>query len=347
MKTIAKLKVTLTKTGMLLAGLFIFLNSVNAQQVINRGAEDQYLRIDLMDYSYFERMVMVSEFHSLTDAKVVISEETGIVYIYPLVNSFNRIESAVSGIMGNACTLDKELDKDAQTAMILRLGSKHGEWLEYYALTGQRDTENDSCHKSMPFCTGTIYTFPAGTNTQAQAGPNYNCLTTRPNPAWYHLKIENPGPIGIFMYSTPSRDIDFCLWGPFTDPITPCPMTNTNGGLTGNKVVDCSYLPAHTETANIPNGQTGEYYILIITNFSNQPCDITFQQQSGSGTTDCTILPPPATSNSPVCVGGTLQLNAASVPGAAYQWTGPAGFISNQQNPTINGITHNNGGFTH
>ena len=91
MKTIAKLKVTLTKTGMLLAGLFIFLNSVNAQQVINRGAEDQYLRIDLMDYSYFERMVMVSEFHSLTDAKVVFSEETGIVYIYPLVNSFNRI----------------------------------------------------------------------------------------------------------------------------------------------------------------------------------------------------------------------------------------------------------------
>lgn len=344
MKTIAKLKVTLTKTGLLLAGLFIFLNSANSQQVINRGAEDQHLRIDLMDYSYFERMVMVSEFHSLTDAKVVISEETGVVYIYPPESSFNRIESAVSGIMGKACALDEELDKDAQTAMILQLGSQHGEWLEYYALTGQRDTENDSCHKSMPFCTGTIYTFPAGTNTQAQVGPNYSCLSTRPNPAWYHLKIEDPGPIGIYMYSTPSRDIDFCLWGPFADPITPCPMNNTNGGLTGNKVVDCSYSPAATETANIPNGQTGEYYILIITNYSNQPCNVTFQQQSGTGTTDCTILPPPATSNSPVCVGGTLQLNAANVPGAAYQWTGPAGFISNQQNPAINGITHSNGG---
>ncbi len=113
MKTIAKLKVTLTKTGLLLAGLFIFLNSANSQQVINRGAEDQHLRIDLMDYSYFERMVMVSEFHSLTDAKVVISEETGVVYIYPPESSFNRIESAVSGIMGKACALDEELDKDA------------------------------------------------------------------------------------------------------------------------------------------------------------------------------------------------------------------------------------------
>jgi len=146
------------------------------------------------------------------------------------------------------------------------------------------------------------------------------------------------------MFSTPSRDIDFCLWGPYVDPITPCPMNNSNGGLTGSKVVDCSYSPNPTETANIPNGQTGQYYILIITNFSNQPCDITFQQQSGTGSTDCTILPPPATSNSPICVGEILQLNAATVIGAQYQWTGPNGFISNQQNPTITNAQHSNAG---
>jgi hypothetical protein len=81
-----------------------------------------------------------------------------------------------------------------------------------------------------------------------------------------------------------------------------------------------------TETANIPNGQTGQYYILVITNFSNQPCDITFQQSGGTGSTDCTILPPPATNNSPVCVGEMIQLNAATVIGAQYQWTGPNGF---------------------
>ena len=121
-------------------------------------------------------------------------------------------------------------------------------------------------------------------------------------------------------------------------------MTNTNGGLTGAKVVDCSYSPNPTETANIPNGQTGEYYILVITNFSNQPCDITFQQQSGTGTTDCTILPPPATSNSPVCVGETLQLNAATVIGATYSWTGPNFFTSNQQNPTVTNVQHVNAG---
>ncbi len=344
MKRFAKLKVALISTGLILAGLIFLQSSAFSQKVIRPGADDQHLRVELMEYSYFERMYIVSELHKLQNAKVAISEEEGVVYVYPLGSGLDEVLNAVTGVTGRACDLEERLDKDSESAILNSIKAEHGDWVEYYALTGQRDTQNDSCHKSMPFCTGTIYTFPAGTNTQAQSGPAYNCLSTRPNPAWYHLKIEDPGPIGIYMYSTPSRDIDFCLWGPFTDPITPCPMTNTNGGLTNSKVVDCSYSPNPTETANIPNGQPGQYYILIITNYSNQPCNVTFQQTSGTGTTDCTILPPPATSNSPVCVGGTLQLSAANVPQAAYQWTGPAGFISNVQNPSINGITHSNAG---
>ncbi|KAF0200218.1 MAG: hypothetical protein FD170_3658 [Bacteroidetes bacterium] len=316
----------------------------NAQQVINRGADDQHIKVDLMGHSYFARMLMVSDFQKLDQAKVVASEETGIVYIYPYSDVFDQIVASVNATFSRVKKLEAETDKSGQTLILTNLIAEHGEWLEEYALTGQRSTANDSCHKSMPFCTESIYTFPAGTNTTAQVGPNYDCLTTRPNPAWYHLKIEDAGPIGIYMYSTPSRDIDFCLWGPFTDPITPCPMTPTNGGLTLNKVVDCSYSPNATETANIPNGQPGQYYILVITNYSNQPCNITFQQTSGTGTTDCTILPPPATSNSPVCIGGNIQLNAANVPGAAYQWSGPDGFISAQQNPLITGVTAANAG---
>jgi PKD repeat protein len=146
------------------------------------------------------------------------------------------------------------------------------------------------------------------------------------------------------MQSTPSEDIDFCLWGPFADPILPCPMNNSNGGLTGNKVVSCSYSGSATENAVIPNGQTGEYYILVITNYSNDPCNITFQKTAGTGTTDCTILPPPASSNSPICVGETLQLNAALVGGASYQWTGPNGFSSSLQNPQVPDIQYANAG---
>lgn len=47
-----------------------------------------------------------------------------------------------------------------------------------------------------------------------------------------------------------------------------------------------------------------------------------------------------ASSNSPVCVGNTINLNTTSVVGAtAYSWTGPNGFTSSAQNPTINNAT--------
>jgi len=326
------------------AAVLLMLNTAMAQLTVVKQDAGGYCKVELTDYSYYSRMVLINEFEQIQDIKFVVSDETGVVYLYPLNVPLSQLENQVRSIIKTALKHERQFTKDEKTYAIEQIIANSGSWIEAYALSGVRSTENDSCHKSMPFCTGTIYTFPAGVNTQAQAGPNYNCLSTRPNPAWYHLKIQDPGPIAIYMYSTPSRDIDFCLWGPFTDPLTPCPMTNTNGGLTGSKVIDCSYSPNATETANIPNGQTGQYYILIITNFSNQPCDITFQQTSGTGTTDCTILPPPATSNSPLCVGETLQLNAATVIGANYQWSGPNGFISNQQNPSIPNMQFNNAG---
>ncbi len=44
---------------------------------------------------------------------------------------------------------------------------------------------------------------------------------------------------------------------------------------------------------------------------------------------------PLATSNSPICVGSALNLSASTIAGATYSWTGPNGFISSVQNPTI------------
>ena len=48
---------------------------------------------------------------------------------------------------------------------------------------------------------------------------------------------------------------------------------------------------------------------------------------------------PTAGSNSPLCEGQTLNLTSTTVTGALYQWTGPGGYTSNQQNPSITGIT--------
>jgi uncharacterized repeat protein (TIGR03803 family) len=51
--------------------------------------------------------------------------------------------------------------------------------------------------------------------------------------------------------------------------------------------------------------------------------------------TGATCPPPVAGNNGPICEGETLLLTASAVPGASYNWTGPNGFISMQQNPQI------------
>lgn len=212
--------------------------------------------------------------------------------------------------------------------------------LMFMGMASYSISQSSSCFESDPFCTGTSYEFPASTNAPpAEDGPNYGCLATQPNPVWYHMRIEQPGDIVIDMFSEPLVDIDFIAWGPFDDPYEPC-----LDDLNGDKIEDCSYSPSSTETCNITDAQEGEYYILMITNFSNQECNINFSQTGGDGATDCGILPGQISSNSPVCEGDTLFLSANTVSGAEYNWTGPDGFTSSQQEIVIPDASQDNAG---
>src|SRR5262249_13937407 len=53
---------------------------------------------------------------------------------------------------------------------------------------------------------------------------------------------------------------------------------------------------------------------------------------------------PTASNNGPLCAGGTLQLSASAAGAGTYSWTGPNGFSSNLQNPTIPGVSAVNAG---
>jgi PKD repeat protein len=314
------------------------------QEIVTRD-NHEFIKIDVSEQSPFSIRLLLQELDSLSNAKVAISHEVSTIYIYPYDVSVGKLIEEVSEIIQAVSSKDLMLSADEKDIITSKLVANHGDWLVDYSATGLRSTENDSCHTALPFCTGTIYTFPGGVNTgSAQSGPNYSCLSTQPNPAWYYMKIDQPGNITIRMSSDPSRDIDFCLWGPFPDPYLPCPMNNSQGGLTSQKVVSCSYSPDDVENAVINGAQTGQYYILMITNYSNSPCEITFQKTSGSATTDCTILPPPASSNSPVCINNHIQLTAATAGGATYNWTGPNNFSSNLQNPVIPDAQYANSG---
>ncbi len=172
--------------------------------------------------------------------------------------------------------------------------------------------DGDFCISARPFCTGTTYNFPAGVNSgDGEAGPNYCCLQTTPNPVWYYLFIDQPGNIDIYIHSDQSQDLDFICWGPFNNIFDPCQnpetyLTNSNstcddhhasgpgGGYPNGNTVDCSYDPAPTEWCYIPNAQVGQFYILLITNYSNNPTNIIFEQtnagQPGAGHTNCDIV---------------------------------------------------------
>lgn len=196
------------------------------------------------------------------------------------------------------------------------------------------------CFNPLPFCTGQTYSYPAGVNNgTAQPGPNYGCLFTQPNPVWYYFQVDNPGNIDIYMVGSntnninnPTNDIDFICYGPFTSLAGVCPSQ-----LTAANTVDCSYSASATETVNIVNAPAGAIYLLLITNYSNNPANIIFSQTGGNASTDCGVLSAPD-NNGPLCVGQTLQLTVDTPYSAgpyAFYWTGPNGFTSTLQNPTI------------
>ena len=86
--------------------------------------------------------------------------------------------------------------------------------------------------------------------------------------------------------------------------------------------------------ANVQLNGAGTYQLITI----NQGC------VSSPSTVSVVVNPKPAipiaTNTGPVCANNSpFTLNTAFLPGAAYNWTGPAGFTSIIQNPTIAGLS--------
>lgn len=162
-------------------------------------------------------------------------------------------------------------------------------WSANITCSSAPPSTGNSCTAANPFCTGTIYNFP--NNTGVPNLGQINCLLTTPNPVWYYFQIENPGNLTINISQQTNGgipiDVDFNLWGPFNSLSEGCAAIST--GSAPN--VDCSYDPAATEQANLFGAQTGEFYILLLTNFSNLPGNITFTNTpSSTATTNCQIL---------------------------------------------------------
>ena len=149
--------------------------------------------------------------------------------------------------------------------------------------------QGDFCAVFEEFCpapNGSDLSFPAGVNSgEAEPGNNYGCLDTQPNPAWYYVQIGAPGSVTIQLFNSNNVDIDFALWGPFPD-------LNVAQDACGNLgfPTDCSYSIDASEIVSIPFSNTDDIYILLITNYSNDPTNIN-AEATGDGVPVCCRTP--------------------------------------------------------
>ncbi len=104
--------------------------------------------------------------------------------------------------------------------------------------------------------------------------------------------------------------------------------TVTFGGAPAARVIFVSSSRLFAITP--PNG-TGQVDVTV-----NNPGGAGAATLSGAFGFLCEFVEPPTvSSNAPLCPGQSLQLSATGLAGATYSWSGPNGFSSNLQNPTL------------
>jgi gliding motility-associated-like protein len=155
--------------------------------------------------------------------------------------------------------------------------------------------QSPTCENAAAMCSGNQGPFVNTTGVPSFG--SLGCLGSTPNPAWFYLQVGTSGNIDMTLFQTSNAtgggiDVDFILWGPFNSLSNICNnLAIYSPGYTGpNNVVDCSFSAAATEQVNIPGAIAGQYYMLLVTNFSNQAGTYTLNQTGGSGALSCSIV---------------------------------------------------------
>ncbi|WP_298900334.1 gliding motility-associated C-terminal domain-containing protein [uncultured Psychroserpens sp.] len=134
------------------------------------------------------------------------------------------------------------------------------------------------------------------------------CLYSAPNPTWNIIQIGDPGLIEIEISQTDANDsgldVDFVLWGPFDSLENACGnldlgCPNSGGDCPNNtsnpnfypygNIVDCSYSGSAIENLTINDALSGEIYILLVTNYSDEVGTISISQTNSGGPDDGNI----------------------------------------------------------
>jgi uncharacterized repeat protein (TIGR01451 family) len=147
-----------------------------------------------------------------------------------------------------------------------------------------------TCSQANSLCNALGVPFANTVNINGSAAAN--CLNTTPNPTWFFLPVSQAGNINFQVNQVSNTgqplDVDYIMYGPFTSPTIAC----GNQSLLLSNVVSCSYSSSAVEFPFIPNALPGQYYLLMVTNFSNNPGLITITEANttNTGAIDCSGL---------------------------------------------------------
>ncbi len=200
-------------------------------------------------------------------------------------------------------------------------------------------SQSTFCGNASPFCAGgASFTFPSVTGFPNQG--TQSCVFTTPNPSWFYIQSGVGGNLNFTISQTSTAnggiiDVDFILWGAFNSP------TCAASDLSSTNMMNCSYSVSGVENFYF-NAEANKYYMLLITNFSEQAGQISITQtnfgQPGAGSTTCDIVCPLAVYGGGIFCQGSMVTLFASIPNAtSYQWSSSAtGPISgNTQSITV------------
>jgi hypothetical protein len=187
-----------------------------------------------------------------------------------------------------------------------------------------------SCKTSTQICAP--FSFTAGINQPnggAGCGANYGCLITTPNPEYHWIQVIGSGNINLGVTGTAVTDIDFAAWGPFTSPPNPNPSTCTSSagslptacGSALGAPVSCDYTSANGGSLTYTGATTGQYFLILITNFANTANTINVVANAGNtATIGCPCIIGDVTATPGTCNAST---NLYTVTGAVTYTNAP------------------------
>ena len=193
-----------------------------------------------------------------------------------------------------------------------------------------------NCGGMNEMCSDVGSTYTSTTGVFAPPGNNYNCLGAQQGPAWFFLEVSTAGNINLSL--TAPSDIDFIIWGPFSNQaaaLAACGSLGT-GGVNG-AVEDCSFSATTMETPSIIGGLVGEVYVMMVANYAGVTQTISITPVASTGAAVCCTAPVMTSPNSAtICSGATMNfpLNSTMV-GTTYTWVaGSSALITGESTTT-------------